>query len=185
MVPQELAKKQKNCPVGNTVVDGDSGGGSEKNTASTPPTIPGGAGGSTTSMQINTTPLRFQHDKSLREHLLVQMTPNKVRLTVAAATMFVARAQLAKKVVEERKDESGVAAMYEGKQEEAMRDRMSREEKIEDGLKLLRERVDNIKVKVIHMEDDGNCQFRSLAAELFGSQRHHALVRSRVVEYMA
>lgn len=36
----------------------------------------------------------------------------KVRLTVAAATMFVARAQLAKKVVEERKDESGVAAMY-------------------------------------------------------------------------
>lgn len=60
------------------VVDGDSGGGSEKNTASAPPTVPGGAGGSTTGMQINTTPLRFQHDKSLREHLLVQMTPNKV-----------------------------------------------------------------------------------------------------------
>lgn len=52
------------------------------------------------------------------------------------------------------------------------------------GLKLLRERVENIEVKVIHMEDDGNCQFRSLAAELFGSQNHHLLVRSRVVEFM-
>ena len=34
------------------------------------------------------------------------------------------------------------------------------------------------------MEDDGNCQFRSLAAELFGSQNHHLLVRAQVVEFM-
>lgn len=72
-----VKKKMGGC-FSTQVVDGDSGGGSEKNTASAPPTIPSGAGGSATSMQINTTPLRFQHDKSLREHLLVQMTPNKV-----------------------------------------------------------------------------------------------------------
>jgi len=151
----------------------------------------GGGGGGGGEPTILTTAERLEHDQQLREHLLVQMTPNKVQLTVAAAAMFVARSVLAKKVVAQRKDESEVAAIplrspsKEGKEEEAMRSRMSREEKIEDGLKLLRERVDNIKVKVIHMEDDGNCQFRSLSAELFGSQNHHGLVRSKVVEYMA
>ena len=47
-----------------------------------------------------------------------------MQLTLAAASVFVARAQLAKKVVAARKDASGVAAMplrsfsQEGKEEE-------------------------------------------------------------------
>jgi hypothetical protein len=58
---------------------------------------------------------------------------------------------------------------------------MSREEKIEDGLQLLRERVAFINLKVVHMKDDGNCQFRSLGHELFGDQELHKSVRAKVV----
>lgn len=62
--------------------------------------------------------------------------------------------------------------------------RMTREEKIEEGLKLLQQRCEFAKLRVIHMEDDGNCQFRALAHELFGSQKHHDVVRSKVLEHM-
>ena len=34
------------------------------------------------------------------------------------------------------------------------------------------------------MEGDGNCQFRSAAFNLFGSQEHHAVVRASAVEHM-
>merc|ERR1719191_1919429 len=68
--------------------------------------------------------------------------------------------------------------------EEELRTRMSKEEKIADGLKLLKQRADFVGVKVIHMEDDGNCQFRSLAQELYGDQERHAVVRSKVIAHL-
>ena len=34
------------------------------------------------------------------------------------------------------------------------------------------------------MADDGNCQFRALAHELYGDQERHALVRERVVTHL-
>ena len=49
---------------------------------------------------------------------------------------------------------------------------------------LLRQRVQHIEVKVVHMEDDGNCQFRSLAHELFGDQARHASVRRTVINHL-
>ena len=36
----------------------------------------------------------------------------------------------------------------------------------------------------VEMEGDGNCQFRALADQLFGSQQHHAVVRAAAVAHM-
>ena len=70
------------------------------------------------------------------------------------------------------------------REKEMLRQQMSREEKIEDGMKLLRDRVDFMHLNIKTMEDDGNCQFRAIADELFGHQRHHDVVRKRVVEQL-
>ena len=135
---------------------------------------------------------RQAYDEELRRHLLQHSTPHKVSLTVQAAATLVVRARHAQKVVAKRKMENGckseVAHLPSPTQmQRAYEDElkcMSREETIEDGLKLLQQRVSHLKLKVIHMEDDGNCQFRSLASELYGDQELHSIVRRKVVEHL-
>lgn len=34
------------------------------------------------------------------------------------------------------------------------------------------------------MVDDGNCQFRALSSECYGTQRWHQTIRARVVDHM-
>ena len=67
---------------------------------------------------------------------------------------------------------------------EQLRNVLSREEKISDGMTLLAERCRTLEVEIVQMQDDGNCQFRAVAHELFGHQRHHAAVRARVVAHL-
>ena len=135
---------------------------------------------------------RQAHDEELRRHLLQHSTPHKVSLTVQAAATLLIRARHAQRVVAKRKTEHGCASEVahlpsptraQQAYEDGLR-HMSREESIEDGLKLLRQRVAHLKLKVIHMEDDGNCQFRALASELYGDQELHGLVRQKVVEHL-
>ena len=135
---------------------------------------------------------RGDYDADMRRHLLQHSTPHKVELTIHAAAVFVARARLAQTEVDRRKCGSAVAwpSTYASPtaseaNEERLRAQMSREEKIEDGLLLLRQRVENIGVKVVHMKDDGNCQFRSLAQELYGDQELHGLVREKTLAHLA
>ncbi len=136
--------------------------------------------------------VRLVHDGELRRHLLQHSTPHKVSLTVQAAATLLIRARHAQRVVAKRKAEHGCASEVahlpsptQAQQAyEAKLRYMSREESIEDGLKLLRQRVAHLKLKVIHMEDDGNCQFRALASELYGDQEFHGLVRQKVVEHL-
>merc|ERR1711862_357926 len=52
------------------------------------------------------------------------------------------------------------------------------------GKHLLNQRLDFLKLKLVIMEDDGNCQFRALSHELYGHQQWHATVRALVVEHM-
>mmetsp|Transcript_71445 Transcript_71445/g.190492 ORF Transcript_71445/g.190492 Transcript_71445/m.190492 type:complete len:375 (+) Transcript_71445:37-1161(+) len=62
---------------------------------------------------------------------------------------------------------------------------LSREDKIVAGKALLSERLAFLKLVLRKMSDDGNCQFRALAMELYGSQDWHLTVRKRVVLNMA
>lgn len=48
----------------------------------------------------------------------------------------------------------------------------------------LNARLKSLSMVSVEMEGDGNCQFRSLADQLFGSQRHHALVRNLTTKHM-
>jgi hypothetical protein len=52
---------------------------------------------------------------------------------------------------------------------------------LRDGIVLLSKRCDAIGACVVEMDDDGNCQFRALAHELYGDQAHHGHVRRRVI----
>jgi hypothetical protein len=46
------------------------------------------------------------------------------------------------------------------------------------------ERLNRLSLDMIQMLGDGNCQFRSLSNELFGSQDHHLEVRAQVVQHV-
>ena len=50
---------------------------------------------------------RSAYDQDMRLHLLAHSTPHKVELTLRAATIFVARARLAQKTVQQRKEAQG------------------------------------------------------------------------------
>ncbi|CAK9042468.1 OVARIAN TUMOR DOMAIN-containing deubiquitinating enzyme 11 (OTU domain-containing protein 11) (Deubiquitinating enzyme OTU11), partial [Durusdinium trenchii] len=49
---------------------------------------------------------------------------------------------------------------------------------------LLRQRLENFGLAELVMEADGNCQFRSVSFELYGSQAFHAHVRARAIGYI-
>lgn len=61
---------------------------------------------------------------------------------------------------------------------------LTREDAIVEGKELLRQRLAFLNFRELEMQDDGNCQFRAVAQELYGSQRFHASVRARVVRHM-
>jgi len=60
----------------------------------------------------------------------------------------------------------------------------TREDELAAGRDLLRQRCRFLGLMDLEMEDDGNCQFRAMAQELYASQEHHDIVRSAVVEYL-
>ena len=55
---------------------------------------------------------------------------------------------------------------------------------IENGRVLLKQRLDFMKLSLQESIGDGNCQFRSLSQELYGTQEHHPLVRNKAVSFM-
>ncbi|RHW72712.1 OTU-like cysteine protease, putative [Trypanosoma equiperdum] len=62
--------------------------------------------------------------------------------------------------------------------------RLSREDLILLGSKRLKKRVEELRLIEHQMKDDGNCQFRAISHQIFGSQEYHELVRVHVVTYM-
>eukprot|EP00038_Savillea_parva_P011621 m.198854 g.198854 ORF g.198854 m.198854 type:complete len:264 (+) comp20570_c0_seq1:98-889(+) len=67
----------------------------------------------------------------------------------------------------------------------AVANHRSRENKFLDGLKLLNQRLTTHMLWSEESLDDGNCQFRSVAAQLFGDQERHAEVRAAACNHIA
>ena len=73
---------------------------------------------------------------------------------------------------------------------EKIRDRVvlkrggSREEKILEGQQRLLERLNHHRLDDVQMVDDGNCQFRALSEQCYGSPKYHYAIRLRTVEQM-
>lgn len=53
-----------------------------------------------------------------------------------------------------------------------------------EGNELLRQRCVFLSFRLVEMQDDGNCQFRALSHELYGTQKHHERVREIVVRHL-
>ena len=49
---------------------------------------------------------------------------------------------------------------------------------------VLSKRLEFHGLRTIEIDGDGNCQFRAVSQQLFGSEEHHMLVRERAVSYM-
>lgn len=47
-----------------------------------------------------------------------------------------------------------------------------------------RQLMNNIGLVIVDMGDDGNCLFRSISHQIYGTQDHHALIRAKIVEYL-
>jgi len=54
----------------------------------------------------------------------------------------------------------------------------------DDGVHLLEKRLKKMGLRTLRMGDDGNCQFRALSFNLFGSEDHHQLVRETCVAHI-
>lgn len=61
---------------------------------------------------------------------------------------------------------------------------LSREADILAGMELLDQRLSNHDMAAEHMVDDGNCQFRALAHQMYGSQNLHWEVRMFVMDHI-
>jgi len=55
---------------------------------------------------------------------------------------------------------------------------------VRSGKALLDQRCAFFSLEQVDMVGDGNCQFRALAQELYGTQEHHALIRETIVDHM-
>jgi len=75
-------------------------------------------------------------------------------------------------------------ALAGGASEGRMGTTTSREEAVFRGKKLLQQRLDCLRMDMVAIEDDGNCQFRAISRELFGSQGKHSEIRRVAVAHM-
>jgi len=49
----------------------------------------------------------------------------------------------------------------------------------------LKRRLQRLKLSLVEVQGDGNCQFRAISLQLFGSQDLHQMVRERTMSYLA
>lgn len=107
---------------------------------------------------------RVEYDRVMASRLASRMPPRAIGTVIKAITIL------------KRHKGTGVT-VHEEKP-------LSREDKIVAGKRLLMQRLAFLGLRSLKMADDGNCQFRALAFELFQSQDYHGHVRQRIVGYL-
>ena len=61
----------------------------------------------------------------------------------------------------------------------------ARAQRILEGKHLLHQRLSFRRLEIVDIPSDGNCQFRALSFELFGSEEHHLKIRTVAVAWLA
>lgn len=126
---------------------------------------------------------RKAYDADMQRYLLQHtIPPRKVKHVIEDAAIMrarlpivKARAQFAHKLMARHRD-------AEEDDEEAGDSSVDLKPTL--GQKLLQQRLDFFRLKLMQMQDDGDCQFRSLAHELFGDQERHRDVRDKVIAHL-
>ena len=77
---------------------------------------------------------------------------------------------------------NGAATVPRSIEKSTVHRRLSREDEIVRHQSVLTARLERLGLRERKCKDDGHCQFRALAAELFGDSSRHAYVRRRAVE---
>ncbi|TPP41025.1 OTU-like cysteine protease family protein [Leishmania donovani] len=62
--------------------------------------------------------------------------------------------------------------------------RQAREQIIRVGVQRLYQRLNELRLVVYRVRNDGNCQFRAISHQLFGNEDYHDIIRSQIVSYM-
>jgi len=140
---------------------------------------------------------RGNFDRIMAGRLQRSCSVHQVTEILKAAKLWRNRAHAHHFVERHHRNRKSVVALpvkpgYPGEESPSERDRrlheelshLSREEAIVAGKELLRQRCKFLGFRMVDMEDDGNCQFRAFAQELFGKQDLHGDVRSRIVAYL-
>ena len=55
---------------------------------------------------------------------------------------------------------------------------------VQTGVERLKRRLKTLQLEMVIIAGDGNCQFRSVAQQLYGCESHHDFVRAATVQYM-
>jgi hypothetical protein len=129
---------------------------------------------------------RSKYDEAMGARLVRHITPSQFcGATMKAIAVFKRRAASARQHVSEYHRTTTLA---HGQQllhtMPCARMQLSREDQIMAGRALLAQRLQHLKLQPVVMEDDGNCQFRAVSQELFGTQDFHQQIRGRAVAYM-
>ncbi|CBZ25321.1 conserved hypothetical protein [Leishmania mexicana MHOM/GT/2001/U1103] len=62
--------------------------------------------------------------------------------------------------------------------------RQAREQIIRVGVQRLYQRLNELRLVVYRVRNDGNCQFRAISHQLLGNEDYHDIIRSQIVSYM-
>jgi hypothetical protein len=129
---------------------------------------------------------RVGYDTFMLAHFVRHTTVESNVISLQAAAKFIAQAQAAKKAVMKRKVDRGCESelVVVPSVDQKTPDSISLGDKMESGLHLMNERLRFLNLRMVEMKDDGNCQFRAISYELFGTQRHHATVRATAVNHL-
>lgn len=129
-----------------------------------------------------------EEDERLARLLGAKAVPEEFAATVLKMRIILKRRIEAKRVAAQPRYARGGSAVAEARRPSAARHAAAlaspKEHDMQAGLTLLSQRLAFCGLVEAQISGDGNCQFRSISYQLFGTQAHHAHVRARACAHM-